>query len=222
MGIYGVKNIFPGYKQSRTKARAESPVDYDKFFPVADEQWETMKGIFTNMVWLKMEEIEADDIVGVLSENIQNDCVAVTTDKDYVQLLKNQRFRLFNPITGQETKSLNPKMDLEVKIICGDKSDNIAGIMRGVGPKRAERLLTEGTLEKFLDDNPASKELYVLNKRLIDMDNIPQNIRENILEAYKNVELKPISASALNGFLMKNSPSLLNQPNALAPLSLSL
>lgn len=203
------KSIYPEYKAGRGKGREESPVDFDKFFEVANEFWLELKETFPNIRWLKKDRIEADDIVGVLVKDLHKECTAVTTDKDYIQLLKYPGFKLFNPIKREEVKSINPKMDLDVKCICGDGSDNIPGIKRGVGPKRAERLLTEGILDEFLEKDHEAKEAYVLNRQLIDMDNIPMDVRNEIIGDYRGYVLKPFDGERFKQFIMKNSPSMI-------------
>ena len=210
------RTIYPEYKASRGKARADVPVDFDKFFQVADEYWEELKGVFPNFKWLKHNSIEADDIVGVLVKNIHKNCVAITTDKDYIQLLRFSWFRLFNPIKNEEVKSLNPKRDLDVKCICGDTSDNITGIKRGIGPKRAEKLLTEGKLGDFLDSDEEAKNAYIRNRQLIDMESIPGNVQNEILEEYKSYPAAKLDTRKFQGFVMKNSPSMIMNMAALA------
>ena len=204
------RNFYEGYKGNRSKSRENFPVDYVYFHETMDGYWDEMKAVFTNFKWMKMDGVEADDVIGVLVKNAKNECVAVTTDKDFVQLLKYPNFHLYNPIAGQEVKSMNPRMDLDVKCICGDKSDNIEGIKKGVGPKTAERLLTEGTFDEYLDANPQVKEKYVLNRRLIDMDNIPMDVQERIMAEYGAIEAKPPISHKLWGFMTKNAPDASN------------
>jgi len=210
------KAIYADYKAGRNKGREESPVDFDKFFQVAEEFWLELKESFPNIKWLKKERIEADDIVGVLVKNLHKDCMAITTDKDYIQLLKYPGFRLFNPIKREDVKSLNPKMDLDVKCICGDGSDNISGIKRGIGPKRAEKLLTEGKLDEFLNKDEEAKNSYVRNRQLIDMDNIPQDIQLEILNEYKSYPVQRFDTERFKKFIMKNSPSMILETSSLA------
>ena len=80
------------------------------------------------------------------------------------------------------TKSRGEDIDLKLKILQGDVSDNISSIFqkRITINKVLELVKDEEKLERYLEDNIESKKLYNRNKLLIDFDMIPENIRINI------------------------------------------
>lgn len=213
------REIYPEYKQKRKENRDQSPVDFEKFFPIADSFWSDFKSTFGSLRFVKLNEIEADDIVATLAEKFpERKFVVVSTDKDYVQLLKNKNFRLWNPIKKDYVESLNPADDLTVKIICGDKSDNISGIKRGVGEKKAEKLIRENALDDFLSADPEAADAFLRNKKLIDMAYIPQTVKDRILAEYDSVSSGKTDGTKLFGFAKKHVPDRLAEMTAIERL----
>jgi 5'-3' exonuclease len=106
---------------------------------------------------------------------------------------------------------LNPKKALDIKILSGDKSDNITPIKRGVGVVTAEKILNyEDGVDTFinLQETSLERELiqsnYQRNKRLIDLDFIPQNISKAIIKAYEDAEWAEMDGKAIGKYLMVN------------------
>ena len=99
---------------------------------------------------------EADDVIGTVGRICSNndwECVAVTGDRDSLQLIdKNVHVKLVISKPGQTTATLyteekfreeygfEPKKLVDLKALMGDSSDNIPGVA-GVGPKTATDLL---------------------------------------------------------------------------------
>ena len=67
-----------------------------------------------------------------------------------------------------------------VKIILGDKGDNIPGLKRGVGPVKALNIINEN-LDKWLDEQ-CLRDRYEMNTKLISFNCIPKDIEIPILE----------------------------------------
>jgi len=130
--------------------------------------------------------VEADDAIAamVLSSRGIN-ITLVSSDKDFIPLL-GPRFKIFNPFKNKLISTINVKKEygfdesefLDFLILDGDKSDHIPGVF-GLGPKRIRAFLdTYGSIENFLDSNAtgpfedyrdAIEEVYIRNKRLIDL-----------------------------------------------------
>ena len=136
---------------------------------------------------LGMAELEADDCIALAvcelykCEN-RPDIVIITSDHDYLQLnrpgvslvnLKHQRL-------NESKKSHNDAdLDLFCKILCGDKSDNIPGVVPGVGPKTAVKLFHDpNKLAALLDKHPGAQGRFTMNRMLIDFSNIPEHLAE--------------------------------------------
>lgn len=114
------------------------------------------------------EEYEADDIIGTLSkqadqENVET--IIVTGDKDLTQLASDNTTIYFTkkgisevdkitPDFIRESMEITPNQIIDLKGLMGDKSDNIPGVP-GVGEKTALRLLKQyGSVEDVLSNLP--------------------------------------------------------------------
>ena len=96
------------------------------------------------------EYYEADDILGMISrfsERNDMDCVIVSSDKDLYQLITDHTFilspknsELINKEYMMNNYQLTPEQWIELKILQGDKGDNIPGI-RGIGNITALKLM---------------------------------------------------------------------------------
>lgn len=198
------KDIYSNYKGQRKAARTKSVVDFETFFPVMDSFLESLKKTFTNMYCIKVNKCEGDDIIAILTKNRFQDFskIIISTDKDLHQLLMNKRVKIYDPIKRKFKEILNPKMDLELKIITGDPSDNIPKIKERCGKGTATKMLKDG-LDIYLANDEIRKR-YELNKRLIDFEFIPNDIEESILEEFDNYEIKKLDGYGVYNWLIEN------------------
>lgn len=179
------RDIDPLYKDGRKQARKESPVDFERFFPIAEKFYEEIKQIFPHFRWILLDRIEADDIIAVLTmEEFRSakEIINISTDGDMAQLYQYSNYRQWSHAKRNFLEVLNPKKELMIKILTGDKSDNIPNVKPRCGPKTAEKMLNEG-LDEYLQ-NEAIKTRFTMNKQLIDFDEIPVSIRNEIKEGY--------------------------------------
>ena len=108
---------------------------------------------------------EADDLIGTISRRCEAagwDCVAVTGDKDSLQLITDHtKVKLVStrmgqtttkdmtPQTFRETYGFDPIHMIDLKALMGDSSDNIPGVS-GVGEKTAMALVQEyGSIDEI-------------------------------------------------------------------------
>lgn len=106
---------------------------------------------------------EADDVIGTLAKQAENamEVVIVTSDRDMLQLVVDEKIKLYMPVVGlsqsrlygekevEQRMNVKPAQIVDYKALVGDASDNYPGVS-GIGPKTAERLLKEwGTLENM-------------------------------------------------------------------------
>ena len=86
---------------------------------------------------------------------------------------------------------LTEKEFLLWKVIRGDVSDNIAGVFKGVGEKKALKLIDDREkLKSMLKESQDSMVQFMNNKFLIDFENIPEDIREKIYLKFENCVMK--------------------------------
>ena len=135
--------LYPDYKGHRPPV----PEDLAPQFAVIRE----MVAAF-NIVALRKDGFEADDIIATLAEQGLKkdvDTVIVSSDKDMMQLvneriqmldtMKNVRYR---PTEVQEKMGVRPDQVVDLLALMGDTADNIPGVP-GIGQKTAAQLLGE-------------------------------------------------------------------------------
>ena len=141
---------------------------------------------------------EADDIVYVCKKRLsevypESKYVIVASDCDYYQIIDSNtslvRLDKKDPMVKSTRNTHDfdiPKaqqIDLLVKIIQGDSSDNISSCFPKCGGKTALSLaLDNEKLEKYLKRHAGSREKLNFNRKLIDMSNIPMELQQTITE----------------------------------------
>jgi len=125
------------------------------------------------------DDLEADDVVAIMHRTIRKltpdtKIYIITNDNDYTQLCDNNT--IIKNLQGKTITTEDSNMFLKMKIIQGDKSDNIPAIAKKIGPKTAEKIAAD--LETYLDKNPEARKIYDLNKLLIDFKEIPSHYEE--------------------------------------------
>tara|TARA_B100000674_G_scaffold421199_1_gene372720 strand:+ start:1617 stop:2429 length:813 start_codon:yes stop_codon:yes gene_type:complete len=150
--------------------------------------------IQNNIYQIKSDNAEADDIVAVITQQIKEKyptykIIILANDHDYLQLVNSNV-----TILAGNNKKINDKsngsaqLDLLVKIIMGDKSDNIPSCMKKCGIKTSLKFANNPELlNHTLNNNPDFKKQFEHNSLIIDFKNIPENIRNNIIGQYNNL-----------------------------------
>ena len=119
---------------------------------------------------------EADDIVYITKQSLHiadpnNKFIIIASDHDYYQIIDENttlvRLDKTNPILKSTRHTHNlaipdaQRVDLLVKIILGDKSDNISGCFKKCGPKTALNLaLNPQQLLERLAKDPNAKQIF--------------------------------------------------------------
>lgn len=196
------KTIYDQYKENRKEGRDQSPIDFEKFFPVLKEFFSEFKRTFPNSYVLGIEGCEGDDIIAILVKDILPDweCICISSDRDMYQLYKHSNYKQYDPIKKIIVKCINPKQYLLVKIIMGDHGDNVPAIAPRVGIKTAEKMLNN--LDEELKD--ADKLInFERNKMLIDFDCIPDRIKDSIINEFKTYQISEFRGRALMDFFVR-------------------
>ena len=140
------------------------------------------------------DKLEADDVIALLVKkihalNASTKFLIITNDNDYVQLHNS-----VTEIKNLQDKALkiraSPDYDaetyLKIKIILGDKSDNIPAIIKKCGIKTAEKLaLNPDELNKIFNKDPDAKKNFERNQRLIDFNYIDEKLKKEYLQKFK-------------------------------------
>ena len=107
-GGYWRKDIWPGYKSKRKKARDDSEIQWDKAFDLFKEIRETLTNC-SSFKCISINKVEADDIIFVLSKHfslIDEKSIIVSVDHDFIQCLEydNTEFYRTKKSQGKESE----------------------------------------------------------------------------------------------------------------------
>lgn len=198
------KTLFTDYKCSRAPGREASPVDFDAFFKMNNEFIEDLSNVLKNALFLKIEHLEADDLIAMSAKYKKEwNIIAVSTDKDFYQLHKFKNFKQWDPIKDRFIEVLNPETALMVKIITGDKSDDIPQLKFRVGAKTVEKIISEGKLDEWLKENDLV-EKFDRNRKLVDFEFIPDEFRSIFLDRVNCWKQGKFDGRAFFNFVVKH------------------
>ena len=180
--------LFPKYKANRVKDGFMG----GPFFKMVYEEELFQKGGAKAI--LKHPTLEADDCIAISVKHLikrypECNIYIITSDKDYLQL-NADNVHLYNlafkNIAESKSSTGNPKDDLEIKIIMGDTSDNIPSVFPKCGPKTAQKCIEDPEFfKKKMADNVEYYAQYELNKKLVDFNNIPENLITEFMDTLK-------------------------------------
>ena len=206
------KNLYPEYKAHRALVKRQfqlQPIkDYivDVIFKELDVEHEHGYHL------VKVEGAEGDDVIATTIMCLRDNYVGmvlIASDHDFLQIDGLREFDLF----GKEAKRdlggeiVSAKDYLVGKILMGDRSDNIQQVFLRCGPKTALKWTKDkDALKKTLKEDHSLAARYLLNKKMIDFNSIPQELSDKILESvnaslYKNTRLNKRSTGDWSDFM---------------------
>ena len=183
--------IFPNYKANRANGQEDGFMG-GPFFKMAYEDELFQKGGAKAI--LKHPRLEADDCIAIsvkylITKYPECTIYIITSDRDYLQLNSHNVFLYnlsFKNIAENKSSTGNPQTDLEIKIIMGDTSDNIPSAFPKCGPKTAQKCVEDPAFfKKKMDDKPEYYAQYELNKKLVNFDNIPEDLVTEFMSTIK-------------------------------------
>jgi 5'-3' exonuclease len=219
---YWRREIFPFYKAGRKKAREKSDLDWSMIFDMLAKFKQELKENFPYRV-IDVDGAEADDIIGTLAPRhvtVEN-VLIISSDGDFLQLQKynNGKFKIkqYNPVLKKFIVSENPEQELKEKIIRGDKGDGIPNILSPSDTfvrEIRQKVLTKEKVEIYLiQESSKYDELaqigYSRNKTLIDLSEIPTQIKDKIINMFDTTTPAPKS-KMLNYFMEKRLKNLMD------------
>lgn len=178
---------------------------------------------------ITVDRAEGDDIIGTLCKWSQENelstqglfsepqkIMIVSSDGDFKQLHKYPNVKQFSPMQKKSIKCSNPKDYLMEHIVkAGD--DGIPNILSAddtfVKGER-QKPVYQKVLDKFIAEgfdaceNDLQRARFHRNQRLVDLDFIPEDIVESIIDSYTNQVVKGNKASIMN-YLIKHRCRLL-------------
>ena len=129
------------------------------------------------------EQCEADDISYVLCKKmfLDEEKIVISGDHDYMQLIDEKTEVMDLKLKSLREKSLgSASIDLLFKILVGDKSDNIPQIC---SKKQALELIQKYSCDEINRLYECDSK-FILNKKLIDMDQIPSHLVEEVMKLF--------------------------------------
>lgn len=202
---YWRKEFFPFYKAGRKKSREKSDLDWHMIFDMLSEFKNELRENFPYKV-IDVDGAEADDIIGTLvpQKIMHENILIISSDGDFLQLQQwnsKSKFKVkqYNPAQKKFVISENPLLELKQKIIQGDKGDGIPNILSSQDcfvREIRQTPISKVKLEKLLNEDFSSysediKSGFSRNQTLIDLRNIPEEIKEKIINTYESI--KPAS-----------------------------
>jgi hypothetical protein len=209
---YWRKEFFPFYKAGRKKTREKSNLDWHLIFDMLAKFKIELKQNFPYKV-IDVEGAEADDIIGTLVPRHapHEKILILSSDGDFLQLqMYGDNVKQYNPSQKKYVKSVDPLLELKEKIIRGDKGDGIPNIFSPsdcfVRDLR-QKPITQKVIEKYLVENygdwedEGARVGFSRNQTLIDLRNIPGDIKEKIINTYE--ETKPATRNKLLNYFIE-------------------
>lgn len=196
------KNVFAEYKASRKKNREESSLDWDMIFSIINTVKAEIDQYLPYPV-LHVEGAEADDIIATLVESTQQfgqyeNVMIISADKDFIQLQKYKNVEQFSPMTKKKIVEKDPAKYIFEHIIRGDSSDGVPNIASAndvfvnglrqtpIKSKHIDEWYEAAKSKDMKDVLPSSYyDNYIRNRNVIDLDFIPDDIKNKINEEYK-------------------------------------
>jgi len=214
---YWRKEFFPFYKAGRKKTREKSDLDWHMIFDMLAKFKQELRDNFPYKV-VDVEGAEADDIIGTLVPRhiMHENIVIISSDGDFLQLqMYNGRseftVKQYNPAQKKFLISENPIAELKEKIIRGDKGDGIPNVLsvsdcfvRDI----RQTPINKGKLDKLMEkdyglwEDENARIGFSRNQTLIDLRNIPGDIKEKIINSYE--ETKPAPKGKILDYLIAN------------------
>ena len=215
---YWRREYFPNYKAGRKKSREKDNKDWDKIFGVLNK----IKAEFKDNLPYKYLEVygaEADDIIATLCKNFQDEKIMIVSgDKDFIKLHKYPNVKQYSPILKKYVNGHNPDTYIKEHILKGDTSDGVPNVLSqdntfvdGIRQRPLGRKKIETWLDIHIDDLPEEvKRNYQRNDKLINLDNVPEELEKEIMVDFCEAPCGDRS-KLLNYFIQSRLKNLTNE-----------
>jgi 5'-3' exonuclease len=208
------REVYPYYKVGRRKSREESELDWNELFRIINMIRSELIEYFPYKV-LHIDHCEADDIIGVLIHEYGTEMntgseqfLILSGDKDYIQLHRYANVKQYDPVRKKWIQNSDPDKYLMEHILRGDGGDGVPNVLSPdnsivVGERQkamtAKRLAELSKGPSNMDEQTLSR--YHRNKMMIDLSEVPQKYKDQILAEY--AKEKHVGRSALFNFFVE-------------------
>jgi predicted nuclease of predicted toxin-antitoxin system len=180
------KTVYPEYKGNRV------PDEYASRMKTVMHEVRDFFKTCTSVPAISVDGAEADDVIAYAVAHTTENCIILSGDKDFIQLVDGDRVRLYAPILKLERTSTDPQYDLFEKCIRGDAGDNIFSAYPRVRSTKLQQAWENpvdmlNIMETVRKDGQIVKDVYQFNKQLIDLSMQPEHITESIKTALNSI-----------------------------------
>jgi DNA polymerase-1 len=208
--------IYPEYKANRGINRV---TNWESFESQQEESEAITSQLIRLIFYLKalpvdlisVDKIEADDVIGYITGQLDGEMTIMSSDRDYLQLVSD-KITVYSPTKKKfydqelvlKEYNVTAQNFLTQKILLGDDGDNVPGV-KGLGSKTMIKLFPELssnsiiTLDDILEKCDGKKKILDsiknyefqlrINQRLMDLKE--PNIPDEAIEEIKSVLLEP-------------------------------
>ena len=195
---------FPNYKAGRKANRAKSEHDWDAIFSMLHTIKDEIKTFLPYKV-IELETAEADDIIATLIRRLDRQVgpnhlkkvLILSGDKDFIQLHK-EWVKQYNPVLNKFVgKGENPIIYIREHILKGDRSDGIPNVLSDDNvfiEGRRQKPLSKKKLNNWVNEvfptfTEEEEKNYNRNRKLIDLNCIPQELEAKINNEFNDVKV---------------------------------
>ena len=217
------REIFPNYKAGRKANREKSEHDWDSIFSMLHDIKNEIRTFLPYKV-IEIETAEADDIIATLvkrnkrivAPNHKRNVLILSGDKDFIQL-HSPNVRQYNPVLNKFVgKGENPSLYIKEHILKGDRSDGVPNVLSDDNvfvESRRQRPLSKKKInswveEVFMTFTEEEQKNYDRNRKLIDLNCIPQAIEDKINNEFNDVKVASRD-KILNYFITRKLKTLI-------------
>lgn len=232
---YWRRDVFEFYKANRKKMRDNSDLDWHLIFDTLNEMRQEIASHFPWRV-IHVDRAEADDIIAVMTEWVQNNelvmeglveepqkVLILSSDKDFKQLqlapFSSGNVRQWSPMQKKYIQATSKEiLEFTVEhIVKGDTGDGIPNILskddvfvtgerqKPVSSKRLAEFIERGIDACRTDEE---KRNWNRNAVLVAFDNIPEDVKESVIDTYLSNKPKGDKMTVMN-YLMEHRCRLL-------------
>lgn len=224
---YWRREYFQYYKGSRKKNRDQSSLPWGMIFDTMNKIRLELIENFPYKV-IQVDRTEADDVIAVLTKWFQDNelvqqglfespqkIMIISSDGDFKQLQKYGNVDQWSPMTKKLVKAPSNYMKeghIE-HIVKGDSGDGVPSIVNeddvliteGVRQKPVSKKRLEEFYEKGIDacKNDFERRNWMRNQTLVDLDYIPEDISQSIIDTYQSYTT-PKNRQGILNYLIQN------------------
>lgn len=222
---YWRRQLFPYYKANRKKSQAASELDWKAIFECLNKIRDELTEYFPYSI-IRIDTAEADDIIGTLCKeygNTNEKILIISGDKDFQQLQRFMNVKQYNPVMKKFITCNDPDRFLKEHIIKGDSGDGIPNFLsddNSLVTGVRQKPITQKKLDSWVNKNPeefcdslTQLRNYKRNQQLIDLNMIPDEVYDRVIESYVSQLEKKASPGLMNYFITNRLKNLMENMN---------